>query len=153
MFKLIDKDTWKRKPYFDHYFSQIRCTYSITVNIDISGIIAFKNKSRSKLYPLLIYVLTKAVNNHEEFRIAINDKGELGVWDTLLPCYTVFHEENETFSNLWTEWNDDLIAFLSNYERDIEMFGGNYGIDAKLIRQLILFLYLHCPGLRLQVSI
>lgn len=45
MFKLIDKDTWKRKPYFDHYFSQIRCTYSITVNIDISGIIAFKNKS------------------------------------------------------------------------------------------------------------
>ena len=131
MFKLIDKDTWKRKPYFDHYFSQIRCTYSITVNIDISGIIAFKNKSRSKLYPLLIYVLTKAVNNHEEFRTAINDKGELGVWDTLLPCYTVFHEENETFSNLWTEWNDDLIAFLSNYEQDIEMFGGNYGIDAK----------------------
>ena len=58
MFKLIDKDNWKRKPYFDHYFSQIRCTYSITVNIDISGIIAFKNKSRSKLYPLLIYVLT-----------------------------------------------------------------------------------------------
>lgn len=99
MFKLIDKDTWKRKPYFDHYFSQIRCTYSITVNIDISGIIAFKNKNRSKLYPLLIYVLTKAVNNHEEFRTAINDKGELGVWDTLLPCYTVFHEENETFSN------------------------------------------------------
>ena len=112
MFKLIDKDNWKRKPYFDHYFSQIRCTYSITVNIDISGIIAFKNKSRSKLYPLLIYVLTKAVNNHEEFRTAIN-------------------EENETFSNLWTEWNDDLIVFLSNYERDIEMFGGNYGIDAK----------------------
>ena len=97
--------------------------------------------------------MTKAVNNHEEFRTAINDKGELGVWDTLLPCYTVFHEENETFSNLWTEWNDDLIAFLSNYERDIEMFGGNYDIDAKLIRQLILFLYLHCPGLRLQVSI
>lgn len=97
--------------------------------------------------------MTKAVNNHEEFRTAINDKGELGVWDTLLPCYTVFHEENETFSNLWTEWNDDLIAFLSNYEQDIEMFGGNYGIDAKLIRQLILFLYLHCPGLRLLVSI
>lgn len=44
MFKLIDKDNWKRKPYFDHYFSQIRCTYSITVNIDISGIIAFKNR-------------------------------------------------------------------------------------------------------------
>ena len=26
MFKLIDKDNWKRKPYFDHYFSQINKT-------------------------------------------------------------------------------------------------------------------------------
>lgn len=131
MFKLIEKDTWKRKPYFDHYFNQIRCTYSITVNIDISKVITFKNKHHTKLYPLLIYALTKAVNNHEEFRTAINNKGELGVWDTLLPCYTVFHKENETFSNLWTEWNDNLMAFLSSYERDIEMFGANYDIDAK----------------------
>lgn len=71
MFKLIEKNTWKRKPYFDHYFGQIRCTYSITVNIDISVVMSFKNKNRTKLYPLLIYVLTKAVNNHEEFRTAI----------------------------------------------------------------------------------
>ena len=48
MFKLIDKDTWKRKPYFDHYFNQIRCTYSITVNIDISEVIAFKNRNCTK---------------------------------------------------------------------------------------------------------
>ncbi len=59
MFKLIDKDTWKRKPYFDHYFSQIRCTYSITVNIDISEVIAFKNRNRTKLYPLLIICIGK----------------------------------------------------------------------------------------------
>ena len=91
MFRIIDKETWKRKQYFDHYFNQIRCSYSITVNIDITEIIAFKNKNNTKLYPLLIYILTKAVNNHEEFRTAINDRGELGVWDTLLPCYTVFH--------------------------------------------------------------
>ena len=131
MFKLINKETWKRKSYFDHYFSQIRCTYSISVNIDISEVILFKNKNHTKLYPLLIYVLTKVVNNHEEFRTAINDKGELGVWDSMSPCYTVFHKENETFSNIWTEWNDNLMTFLANYEQDIEMFGCNCGIDAK----------------------
>ena len=131
MFKLIDKTTRKRKPYFDHYFSQIRCTYSLTVILDNSEVIAFKNKHYTKLYPLLIYVLTKAVNNHEEFRTAINDQGELGVWDTLLPCYTVFHEEDESFSNLWTEWDEHLMTFLSNYEHDIEAYGSHYGIDAK----------------------
>ena len=108
-----------------------RSTYSITVNIDISEVIAFKNEHQTKLYPLLIYALTKAVNNREEFRIALNEKGELGVWDTLHPCYTVFHEENETFSNIWTEWNDNLTTFLANYEQDMELFGDYYGIDAK----------------------
>ena len=31
MFKLIDKDTWKRKPYFDHYFNQIRCLIGLMI--------------------------------------------------------------------------------------------------------------------------
>lgn len=131
MFRLIDLDSWKRKPYFDHYFSQLRCTYSITVNLDISGLIAFKERYKTRLYPLLIYAVTKAVNNHEEFRTAINDQGKLGVWDTLLPCYTVFHKENESFSNIWTEWEDNLMGFLSNYEHDIRLFGDNISMDAK----------------------
>lgn len=131
MFRTIDKDSWKRKPYFDHYFSQIRCTYSITVNIDISEVIAFKNRYGTRLYPLLIYVLAKAVNRHEEFRTAINDRGELGIWDTLSPCYTFFHEDDGTFSNIWTEWNDDLWTFLSSYGQDISRFGDVHGIDAK----------------------
>ena len=131
MFHLINKETWKRRPYFEHYFNQIRCTYSITVNIDISQLILFKEKYHIKLYPLLIYATTKAVNNHEEFRTAINDKGELGVWEKLSPCYTIFHKENESFSNLWTEWNNDLKTFLFNYEQDIRLFGYNYNINAK----------------------
>lgn len=145
MFKLIEKNTWKRKPYFNHYFGQIRCTYSITVNIDISVVMSFKNKNRTKLYPLLIYVLTKAVNNHEEFRTAINDKGELGVWDTLLPCYTVFHEENETFSNIWTVWNDDLMTLKGIWKCLVEIMVSMQN----LIRQPIPFPYLHCHGPRL----
>ena len=98
MFKIVDKETWKRKDYFDYYFNKLRCTYSVTVNIDITGLMAFKRKYNARLYPLLIYVLSKAVNNHEEFRTAQNARGEIGVWDELVPCYTVFHEETKTFS-------------------------------------------------------
>ena len=131
MFKPIDRKTWKREPYFEHYFNQVRCTYSITVNIDISELISFKDRHKTKLYPLLIYVLTKAVNNHEEFRTAINDNGVLGVWETLHPNYTVFHKEDESFSSIWTEWDDNILSFIANYERDIKLFGRNYGLDAK----------------------
>lgn len=64
---------------------------SIIVNIDISEVMALKNKNWTKLYSFLIYVLVKMINNHEEFRTVINDKGKVGGY--LLPCYTVFHEE------------------------------------------------------------
>ncbi len=131
MFKPIDTNSWKRKPYFDHYFNQIRCTYSITVNIDITNVLSFKDRNKIKLYPLLIYVISKAVNKYEEFRTAINDRGEIGVWETLLPCYTVFHKDSESFSNIWTEWNDDLNLFLSNFEQDSKRFGQIDRIDAK----------------------
>lgn len=131
MFKPIDTSSWKRKPYFDHYFSQIRCTYSITVNIDITNVLSFKDRNKVKLYPLLIYVISKAVNKYEEFRTAINDRGEIGVWETLSPCYTVFHKDSESFSNIWTEWNDNLNLFLSNFEQDSKRFGQIDRIDAK----------------------
>ena len=131
MFKPIDTSSWKRKPYFDHYFSQIRRTYSITVNIDITNVLSFKDRNKVKLYPLLIYVISKAVNKYEEFRTAINDRGEIGVWETLSPCYTVFHKNSESFSNIWTEWNDDLNLFLSNFEQDSKRFGQIDRIDAK----------------------
>lgn len=131
MFKPIDTSSWKRKPYFDHYFNQIRCTYSITANIDITNVLSFKDRNKVKLYPLLIYVISKAVNKYEEFRTAINDRGEIGVWETLSPCYTVFHKDSESFSNIWTEWNDDLNLFLSNFEQDSKRFGQIDSIDAK----------------------
>ena len=131
IFEVIDQNNWKRKPYFDRYFTDVPCTYSITVNIDISEVIRFKAERKTKLYPLLIYILTKAVHCHDEFRMDINENGEVGVWKTIYPCYTVFHKENETFSCIWTEWNDDLKVFLENYNRDVELYGNKLDIDAK----------------------
>lgn len=131
MFQLIDKSTWKRTPYFNHFFNQIRCTYSITTNIEITKLMQLKEQNAINLYPLLIYIVTKAVNNHEEFRTSINNKGELGIWDVLHPCYTVFHQESETFSNIWTDWNENINIFIGNYNRDKDKYGNIEGISAK----------------------
>lgn len=55
----------------------------------------------------------------------------MGVWDTVYPCYTVFHKESETFSDIWTEWDEDLSVFLSNYSQHIMLYGNNTDIYAK----------------------
>lgn len=61
-FNYIDIENWDRKEYFNHYMSNVPCTYSMTLKLDITKI---KNK---KLYPTMIYYITKVVNNHNEFK-------------------------------------------------------------------------------------
>ena len=100
-FSLIDRTAWDREEYFQHYFSTVPCTYSMTVTLDITGIRA----AGRKLYPALLYALTKLVNRHDEFRTAFNRSGELGIYGDIIPCYTVFHKDSETFSNIWTPFS------------------------------------------------
>ena len=119
MFQKIDRSTWKREEYFNHYFSNLPCTYSMTLQLDIT-ILRKKNLS---LYPTMLYLITSVVNRHEEFRTALDNSGDVGVYDYLSPCYTVFHKESETFSNLWTTYSPDYEKFCADYKKDIQEYG------------------------------
>ncbi len=118
-FELIDRQTWKRKAYFKHYFSDVPCTYSMSVKLDITEIIV----RGMKLYPAMIYCLTSIVNRHKEFRTAIDDEMRLGIFDEMIPCYTVFNKGNECFSNIWTECTGGYESFLKEYEKDVFKYG------------------------------
>ncbi len=92
-FRIINLENWDRKEYFHHYSSQIPCTYSMTVKLDITRII----EKKERLYPAMLYGITTIVNRHEEFRTAQNDNGEVGIYSDMIPCYTIFHKDTETF--------------------------------------------------------
>ena len=126
-FKKIDKENWGRKECFEHYFSDIPCTYSITVKLDITRI----KEKKQKLYPAVLYYLATVVNRHDEFRTAINEDGELGIYSEMVPCYTVFHKDTETFSNLWTEFKPNLEDFCAAYEADMLKYGKQPGMIGK----------------------
>lgn len=126
-FVKIDRADWTRKEYFEHYFSSVPCTYSMTVSLDVTAV----RQSGQKLYPVLLHSLTAVVNRHPEFRTALNSRGELGVYSEMIPSYTVFHPETETFSILWTEYSEDRAAFCAGYERDLLLYGKNPGMMAK----------------------
>lgn len=126
-FRIINKEEWDRKEYFDHYFSEIPCTYSMTVKLDITVI----KKLNQKLYPTILYFITKVVNKHVEFRTSFDMNGKLGAFDEMIPCYTIFNKETETFSNIWTEYSRNYDVFCKSHEKDIEMFGSVKGMIAK----------------------
>lgn len=92
-FQKIDKAHWTRSEYFQHYFSDVPCTYSITVKLDVTPI-----KERSiKLYPAMLYHLTTIVNRHAEFRTAINEAGDLGVYSNMHPAIRCFTKTQRHF--------------------------------------------------------
>ena len=123
----IDRTKWGRSEYFDHYFSQVPCTYSVVFKLDITRL----RQQGQKLYPTMLYHIAAEVNSREEFRTAINGEGQLGVYDQMHPCYTIFHKESETFSNLWTAYTPDYTAFCKAYQQDMDEYGDNLGLSAK----------------------
>lgn len=123
----IDFQNWERRDFYEHFTKDVLCTYSTTVNIDITNI---KNY---RLYPTIIWLLTKTVNQMPEFKTALID-GELRVYDEMYPAYTIFNNENKNFSGIWTEFNSDYNIFLSSYEEDAAKYTSSVNYAPKANR-------------------
>ena len=113
--QLIDMDTWERREFYEHFIGKVVCTYSAVVNMDIT------NLKEQKLYPAMIWLLTKTVNDMPEFRTSLTPEG-LGIYDDMHPMYTVFNKENKNFSGIWSYFSSDYGEFLKNYEADAEVY-------------------------------
>ena len=92
-FQKIELANWSRREYYEHYFSAVPCTYSLTRELEITRLKA----SGEKLYPAMLYLLTRVINRHEEFRMALDGQGNPGVYDAMCPCYTVFDRRPRPF--------------------------------------------------------
>ena len=104
-FQLIDLENWERREFYEHFISRVVCTYSAVVNLDIT------NLKGQKLYPAMIWLLTKTVNDMPEFRTSLTPEG-LGIYDDMHPMYTVFNKENKNFSGIWAYFSEDYETFL-----------------------------------------
>ncbi len=123
-FELIDIESWERKEFYRHFINEVVCTYSVTVNIDIT------NLKGVRLYPTLIWLLTKSVNSMPQFRTALTEEG-LGIYDSMHPAYTVFNKENKNFSAIWTEFNSDYESFLDSYILDTARYSASERYEPK----------------------
>jgi len=113
-YKKINLADWKRKEHFAVYRSQMKCGFSLTTKINIAKVLPFIKENGYKLYPVLIYLIARAVNKHDAFKMAMKE-GELIVWDYVDPIYTVLHSETETFSALTAIYDKDFTRFMANY--------------------------------------
>ena len=130
-FQTINFSDWARREHWAHYSRNVRCTYAMTTDIDISRLKPELKMHNLKLYPALLYMLSTIVNRHEEFRFAFGSNGDPICFDQMHPTYTVFHADDETFSNLWTEYAPRFFDFHEAYLRDMATYGDVHGFNGK----------------------
>lgn len=52
-------------------------------------------------------------------------------YDILHPNYTIFHEDDHTFTDVWTEYTEDFKIFYKNMRDDMENYKNVKAVKAK----------------------
>ena len=130
IFTPIDLQDWNRGQMF-YYFAKMAPTeYSLTVNLDVTHMKAVLKDAGYKFFPAYLWLVTKHLNRQIEFRIAEQD-GQVGYYSSLTPLYASFHEDDKTFSLMWTEFDENFSAFHAAYLHNQQTYGQNHGVLAQ----------------------
>lgn len=127
LFTPLDLQTWKRSQMF-YYFSKMAPTgYSLTADVDITQMLNSLKAANIKFFPAYLWLVTRTLNLQMEFKIA-EKEGQVGYYDTLTPLYASFHDDDKTFSLMWTEYNDNFKLFYHAYLDNQKQFGTIHGV-------------------------
>lgn len=132
-YKVVDKDTYYRKGVFRHFSEDCKCSVSMTARIDVTELVNHSRKTNTKFYLNFLYLLSKVMNSREDYRMGyLWQTDELICYDTVNPTQYVFHDDTETCSPVYTEYNENYAVFYSNAYADLERAKKTreYGLDS-----------------------
>ena len=71
----INLDEWNRGKLFKSYIDNMRIVMSLTVDVDVTKLIKFTKNNGLKFYPTMIWIVSKVVNAHDEFKYSWDKDG------------------------------------------------------------------------------
>ena len=116
----IDLNEWSRGNLFQFYIGKMRIVMSLTVDIDVANLKLYSKKTGIPFYSLMLWVVSKVINDHDEFKYGWDNEGNLIRWDYVSPSHTDFHSDDENFTKMVTEYTDDLPEFYGRVMADRE---------------------------------
>ncbi|WP_365960907.1 CatA-like O-acetyltransferase [uncultured Clostridium sp.] len=131
-YKVIDIDNYYRKDVFKHFSEDCKCSTSITSKINVTKLVKYSKDTQTKFYINFLYILSKVLNSRDDYKMQYDYKSnKLIVYEKINPKHYIFHEDTETFTIVYSEFNEDYEAFYKNCLVDIENAKKtrNYGLD------------------------
>lgn len=124
---VVDLNTWKRGKLFQFYIDKMRIVMSLTVDIDVTNLITYAKNNNLSFYSSMMWIVSKVINSHDEFKYSWDKDGNLIKWDYVSPSYTIFNSD-ETFTKFVSEYSNDLLEFSKRIENDKEKYKNERGI-------------------------
>lgn len=131
-YKVIDKETYYRKGVYRHFTEDCKCSTSITARIDVTALVAQSKAAGTKFYINFLYILSKVLNSRNDYKMAyLWQSDELICYDTINPTQYIFHEDTETCTSVYTNYDPDYETFYKNAVADAEQakLTREYGLD------------------------
>lgn len=117
-FTPIDLSTWDRCEYFSHYYNHAVCSFSITVNMDITRIYTGVKQREMRLYPVLLWWIATAANRFQFMRFNHDEQGRIGYFDAVHPSFTYMPAGSDRYNVLWCEYSPQFRTF---YDRCLQV--------------------------------
>ena len=72
-FERIDMEQWPRREHYRYYNEQIRTSYEMNVELDVTKLRKRCLKKGIHFYPAMMYAIMYSINHHENFRMALDE--------------------------------------------------------------------------------
>ena len=132
-YRVIDKETYYRKDVFRHFSEDCKCSVSMTARVDVTKLVDYSKSTGTKFYVNFLYLLTKVLNSRDDYKMAyLWQTNEIICYDVINPTQYVFHEDTETCTPVYSNYDPDYKTFYDNALADVEKAKQTreYGLDA-----------------------
>lgn len=130
-YKVIDMETWPRRTHWVYYRNLVKAATSLTKRVDVTALVDYCHKNNKKFSAVFLHTVSKTVNSLEFMRMFALEDGNPAVWDVVHPNYTIFHKDDETFSDVWMEYDPDENTFLKTFDTVLAEYGDKKGIKVR----------------------
>ena len=85
--RYMDVETWARKDAYRLFSRGYLPFFAVTTPLDVTALYGFTKKEGLSFYRAMVYIVTRAMNELEPFRLRIRPEG-IAICDTVTPSYT-----------------------------------------------------------------
>ncbi|MDD4816272.1 MAG: CatA-like O-acetyltransferase [Clostridia bacterium] len=115
--KEINLEDFERKDSFLHFFYKKRPFVSITTELEITNLVKYSKKNKN-LYALIGYVISKTVNQINEFKYRF-ENGKIVLYDKIISSFVDLKPDNN-IGFVPVEYSEKFTAFVYDFKASRE---------------------------------